>query len=466
MLLQFTSPQIVFIRSLLVTRGVSCTQKSVVRIRLAVPLPIVMFGILALPALGWAQTLNKNADAKHVGFENSVVLRDLTVLHGKKVIDFNDDSVLLSDEQRIGWDQILKASVADGLRESFDAKLAELGLPLSRLKFRLANEDWSGIGELAESMYQRLNLQTLDSKSPSQLDYLICIATMEGRIYRGDRAGAVLPFLQAAHIQKRFRRSNTPNANFYLSPNEERTMLSERILPIWFDKSQVKEAFTALSSSFVPTSKSEQLGPIVYLASLAIEMERFELAKELVSLVSEGGEAFEPWRIVLQSQLNIANRNFRGSASLIKRSIARGDLHDGDLPSGDAKLVASYLSFAEHFSNLDEAKIPAVKTGDGRGASDGDNSNVAAQADGSMVAKSPKARLETVDIQANVMLELLRIPASVGDRLPALSAAALYQTAQIAQSMDWRNEQLKMQQELLFRFPSSYYARRLQNRED
>ena len=430
---------------------------------------VVLLGLVAMPNAALAKFQDKQVQGKQVQkelalknsdvsplveFEDSVVLRDLTVLRDTRVIDFNDDHVLLTGERRVGWDEILKASVTDGLRESFDAKLAQLGLPLFRLKVRLANEDWSGIGELAEPMYQRLKLQTLASKTSSRSDYLVCIATMESRIYRGDRAGAVLPFLQAVLMQRELRRISSTGMRFYLSSDEEETMLSERILPIWFDGSQVGASFESLANSFVPTSRSKQLGAIVYLASLAIEKQRLELAKELIALVGEGEGDFVAWHVVLQSQLKIASGDFRGSDSLIKRSTAQGEL-----PEGNAKLVASYLSFAEHFVEPESEALDKKFSGN-------DRASRAWPPDGSdkQRKKSNGQVLETANERANVMLGLLKIPAINGSRFPALSAAAIFQATQIAQSLQWRKEQVILEQELSYRFPTSFHARQLKER--
>jgi hypothetical protein len=82
-----------------------------------------------------------------------IVLRDLTLIRGKTVTDFDETSIILSDGTRLTWDRVLKAQVQESRQEAFDLKLKQLGLPLFRLKSRIGNGDWIGAGEIAGPIY-------------------------------------------------------------------------------------------------------------------------------------------------------------------------------------------------------------------------------------------------------------------------------------------------------------------------
>jgi hypothetical protein len=380
----------------------------------------------ALAALVWI-------GSSDVCCQDPIVLRDLTIIRGKTITGFDDAAVKLSDGSALEWDQILSAQVDPNRQADFDDNIANIGLPLFRIKTRVANRDWSAIGELVEPLYAGLKLEGLRSPIDSESAYLICYATMKGRLDRGDRPGAVLPFLQAARIQQLNRKSGATSKHF-LPDIDASTMLSSEILPIWFDRARVEPAFNALANSIVPTATTTEFGAIVYLVSMAVEMDRFELARDLLKLI-ENRDGVEAWRLVLLAQIKIAENELEQAARLL-------DDNQSKL-LGAAVPLGLYLKSEKYFQTGEALR----------------SSGAAAPA-----TKLPKNWQSQIDQYSRVMLELLEIPASYGEMYPALAAAALYQTAQIAKSLEWSQEGQVLEQELLLRFPSTYHARVVKNR--
>ncbi len=360
--------------------------------------------------------------------QQPIVLRDLSVIRGESVTGIDEHYVQLSGGRKLGWEEILKASVKPELQLDFDEKIVSLGLPLFRIKHRLSIGDWAGLGDLAKRQYQNLQFDGLESEQDSPRTYLVCVATMKGRLYRGDRAGAILPFLQAAKIQNRWQSSRDAVGTF-LPDEDARQLLSSEILPIWFDHEQVEAAFSVFANAFVPTSATEDSGPVVYLASMAIEMKRLQLARQLVDLLAGGDREAKSWRLILLAQIQIAEGNAVAATEFLKQ-------HQSNLV-GATVPMASYLKAASFY----EPGSPSVD----------------------LAHPLNTMQRQVSDEKADAMLQLLEIPAEFGERYPVLASAALYQSSQIAKSLAWKHEEQILKQELLARYPRSYHGKLVEN---
>ena len=398
--------------------------------RFQIHCPRIGWQQIRLPAFLWVAIAGLVwLGPSEVRCQDPVVLRDLSIIRGKTITDFDDSVVRLSDGSTLKWDQILKAQVAPDHQADFDRNIANIGLPLFRIKSRVTNRDWAAIGELVEPLYAALELERLNNLADSESAYVICYATMKGRLDRGDRPGAVLPFLQAARIQKKLKRKLGVSSQNFLPDVDASTMLSSEILPIWFDRARVEPAFKELANSVDPTATSTDLGPIVYLISMAVELERLQLARDLLRLI-EARDGMESWRLILLAQIEIAENKLDQATRLLEDNKSR--LTKSAVPLG------LYLKSAKFFQSVANPRSNhAEATG----------------------TASEKNRQNRIDQYSRGMLELLEIPASYGDKYPALAAAALYQTAQIAKSLEWSKEGQVMEQELLLRFPFTYHAR-------
>jgi hypothetical protein len=359
--------------------------------------------------------------------QSPIILRDLTVIRDATVIHFDGDGVELSDNRRLSWDEVLQATVEPERQESFNRYLSEIGLPIFRLKSRIRKRDWAAIGRVAEPLYQQLGIRELKAKNGDQTTKLICFGVMQSRLDRGDRSGAVTPFLQAVLIERQLEGESLNEARLFTS-REVESLMSDAMLPIWFDVQAAESAFEALSRAFVATSTSRETGAIVYLASLAVAVKRLELARDLVNLIPPGASSFSDWRDILEAEIAIANREFDRAAQIL-----------GAKPFKDneaARVVRKYLLAAAYF--VDE-----------NGAGEQHNQGV------------PSLALpnDQVSEKVDAMLELVSIPAEFGGKYPALSAAALSQAIRIGESIGLTEERAALKQELLLRFPTSYHAR-------
>jgi hypothetical protein len=238
----------------------------------------------------------------------------------------------------------------------------------------------------------------------------------------------VLPFLRAAKYQTS---AQTDDPRFQLlAKHDVETMISADILPIWFDREQAQAAFNELAHSFVPTSTTQEIGPIVYLASLAIAVERFELARELLGLVESRGHSWHDWSVVLQSQLSISLGDCASAAQLIQAESSN--------LTGATGTLGSYLAAAP-FYGCDEAGPTA-------------DSSLPFESDELLQARA-------------ALLDLLKIPALESEQHPALAAAALYQSGKISRRLGWNQEGEILWRELQSKFPESYHARLLERRD-
>jgi hypothetical protein len=341
-----------------------------------------------------------------------IVLRDLSVISDASVTEFDEHSIQLSDGRSLGWDEILSATVPLDQQSQFNESLLQIGLPLFRLKSRVEREDWAGACELAESCFASLKFNRLDCDDPSTTTYLVCVATMKGRLLRGDRTGAVVPFLIAAKIQRGW--SDSPVGKFpkWLPEEDVAASLSSEILPIWFEPELVNSSFQILSLALAQTTTADEMGAIVYLASMSIELGRLNQARELMAILANGGRTWDAWRLILQAQFNIAEGNPAVAAELLKSETIR--------LSGATEAIGWYLKSAAIF--MENNLKPDSKSA------------------------------------STALLDLLKIPAVYGQRFPPLSAAALFQSIRIAESQAWHAEAEILRRELLNRYPNSYHA--------
>ena len=136
--------------------------------------------------------------------QSQIVLRNLQI-PASSVDRFDASAVYLADSTIVHWDDVLKAKLAEpgsvneadlARQNSFDAILASRGQPLFQVRHRLALGDWLSLAEVAEPLYRELKAFP-ESPEMARQEYLISLGTLYARLSRGDRAGAVPPFLRA-----------------------------------------------------------------------------------------------------------------------------------------------------------------------------------------------------------------------------------------------------------------------------
>ncbi len=341
-----------------------------------------------------------------------IVLRDLTLVRNDPVASFDEQGVMLDSQKRIGWSKILQAKVDDQRQPEFDRYLREVGLPLFRLESRLEKRDWAGIGEVAEPMYDSLCSGSLVANE--ELKFLVCRATMESRCYRSQPMEAIEPFLRAAAHQTRLDQDAKTALNPWLLPaNDVAQMVSERLLPIWFDGAKAAQVYARLDKAIENGQVPRTSGALVYLASLAVAAENYGLADQLIAEIrktSSGQDRIADWASVVEANRRLSSGETGQGRQILSRLI--GQL-DGAKSQSAARAIALYLAGAYPDQDTFETQ----------------------------------------------MLNLLRVPAIYGERYSNLSAAALYKAFTISREKSDPKQARILVNELLRRYPNTYHGR-------
>jgi hypothetical protein len=345
--------------------------------------------------------------------QSPIVLRDLTLIRDHSVAEFDERSIMLSDGTRLGWDRVLKASVASDRQTEFDRNIEQLGLPLFRMKTRIGHGDWMGAGEIARPRYE-MELDDLLASSDFDTAYLVCLTTMKCRLHDGDRSEAILPFLQAALLQSKVDTNTLKIVGSGRLPTRDLELgLSGQILPIWFDQSKLEQTVQSLTDWVKHNAKQIASSPGVgiYIASMKIELGKTDEAMQLLrSLDSTSNSALIGWRSVLEARIHQKTKNALNAKTMLEANSKK--------IIGGARAVALYY---RGINVLDESDIGDID-------------------------------------RSKAMLTLLRIPAVYGQAYRDLSAAALYQAAKIAELRGRANDAQKLKEELLRRYPGTYHG--------
>ena len=361
-------------------------------------------------ALVWAF-----ASTSQVAAQPPIVLRDLTLLRNASVIDFDDAGIVLSDGNKLGWDIVLKAQTTPDRQADFDRRIVETGLPLFRLKNRIKNSDWAAAGEIAEPLLTGLSSAAAGRLDPDTI-YLLHLASMNSRLQRGARADAVWNFIQAASIQE----TVSPQAlrlvgTGRLPDRDTKFQLSQEILPIWFEPKNL-EATVAKLMTLIKDGNKPAPGLVIYLASMKMELGQLQSASELTKTLDSVDEEMASWKVVLESRIATTSGDRVKGLAMLERNNHKF--------AGGAKPVAYYY----------------------RGIA-------------ALDFREPKGFEDPVDIdRSKAILILLRIPALYGDMYRHLSAAAIFQSAEITKLRGLRDEEQKLKDELLQRYPRTFHG--------
>lgn len=347
--------------------------------------------------------------------QSPIVLRDLTLIRGATVVEFDNAIISLSNGQKLGWDEILQAEVAPERQTEFNRLIKEIGLPRMRLKTRIKNGDWIGAGEIAEPMFES-NSSGADPDLSIDDEYLISLATMRVRLGRGQRARAIWPFIQSSMLQSEINETTSRLVGEdRLTAPIVRRFLSDEILPVWLGQPELTQIADRLTK-LLESQPDPRPGIMVYLASMQIELGRGKAAEQTMQqLASVNDPQIVAWTIVLKSRIKLREEDLIGAQAILESG--------ADDMVGTARIAALY--YRGFCVDLDAAEDAS----------------------------------ETVDIdRAKAMLALLRIPALYGDAYPDLAAAALFRCAELAKLRHRDVDEQKLRDELLKRFPRTYHG--------
>lgn len=230
-----------------------------------------------------------------------LVLRDLTLINNVTVTAFDEDGVRITNRGTITWDEIQEGSVRPELQADFDRLQQELGVPLFRIRQRLAVGDYAGLRQPADAVFPRYK----DRESLQA--YIVCQATMWGRLATGDPESAVEPYLYCL----RYLRSHRDDANKL--PGERRlaydrqTGLTDDFLPIFFEKEKAAGALPQATAAASLLGGQTPDGVYVYLSALALAAHDFAEADAWRQRIRSGNPTLKEWPQLLAVQGQIQN---------------------------------------------------------------------------------------------------------------------------------------------------------------
>ncbi|MEM7457267.1 MAG: hypothetical protein AAF456_23190 [Planctomycetota bacterium] len=349
-----------------------------------------------------SMAIGNSANAQN---RTTIVLRDLSVLSDSGIESFNDNRVLLTDGTSLTWDAILRADVPDESRAEFDRRISQIGLPMFRIKSRLESGDWWSIASIAEPMYSLVKPggDSAGFQFDAETRYLISLAAMYGRIQSGNREAAVEPFLLAASLQPQIGDDIVPEYAF--TQREINSLISSKLLPVWFDQENAGLAVDDLSEHIGPGGFPAIGGVLVYRASLATAAGRLNVVREDIEQLRQQG-SHPDWVKVLEARLLFSQDRIDEGLQLLRGK---------DTFDPACRAVALYL----------EGMHP---------------SPTASSSDASLVS-------------------LLTIPAIFGETFEEISSAALYGAAERSGKEGNVNERRILTNELLRRYPNTYHGR-------
>jgi hypothetical protein len=331
-----------------------------------------------------------------------IILRNLKIIDGPKVIAFDEDGVRLDDKRVVGWYEIEEATLGDDQQAQFDRMLAELGDPLFRIRRRMRDGDYKDLAKHTEAVYPRY----MNRKSPTA--YMVMQATMWSRIALGRRESAVEPYFRCFQYLRAH-----PDANDAL-PGERRlkydpqTGLCASLAPVWFDVAAAKTALPNVFKSIRAISRPRPQGAYVYFATMALAAgQAAEADLGLAAITSDSGPIRELRDIVA-----------------VQRELLTG------------KPGAASLTLDARLADISPANRPIALYWLGR----------------------VKLISTDVDTKKSGLVQLLRIPALHGSQAPEISAAALSYGVAVLKQFDDVRGSVALRNELLVRYGQTYFA--------
>lgn len=230
-----------------------------------------------------------------------IVLRDLTRITSTPITSATDESLNLSNGQKLSWDTILQARVDTVWQKPVDERIEKFGLPLYRLKHRLQQQNFDGAFEIARDWYD--NDQNVFVGTSA--NFLVCRSVMLGHINRSENAKAVEAMIRALQLQQQCSTEfldSIPGVT--LDENELATKLCDELLPVWSSADEARNQLGKLDAQFdLKELVQKWPGLAVYLSSMAVESGQRERLTEWNSAMSKVPN-LRPWQRILSSDLS------------------------------------------------------------------------------------------------------------------------------------------------------------------
>jgi len=257
--------------------------------------------ILAIAALSLADS------ARLAPAADRIILRNLELVADKTVLFLDEDGVKLDGKRPGGidlipWDEIERGRVSGKLQPDFDKYLQELGPLLYRLRQRLKIGDYDGLYETAEKVFPRF------AGRQSQTAYLVCQATMWGRLARGKREAAVEPYLRCTELLRSgaVKESLLPGSR-RLAANAD-TPYCLDVAPLWLDPAAAKEALPGVQEAIRKMTSPRPDEAYLYYISLALASGDVSAAQKVFAAVQGKEVLAAEFRDILLAQQEVQSK--------------------------------------------------------------------------------------------------------------------------------------------------------------
>jgi len=337
-----------------------------------------------------------------------IYLRNLKRIDGIEVTQFDEDSVRLSNNTTLTWDEIDQGRLAETKQAAFDKMLAELGTPLYRIRTRLKVGDYEGLLQVAEELYPRY------ANRRSKTAYLVQQALMWALIDAGRREEAVAPYLACYETLR-----TSPDVANTL-PGERRLRYDAKsgttpeLVPVWFDSEAAKTSLEGVYQTVIAMKQPQPQAIYIYYGTLNLSAGSPDRAKAIFDRAdTENAEI----------------------AQLVKIAEAQAEVLSGE--SGEA-----VKRLEESLDSLVPANKPIALYWLGLA----------------------KLQSEDRETEQRGMLQLLRVPAVYGRDYPELAGAAYFHVMQSLSQAENAKGAIAVRKELLERFGHTYFAGRIETR--
>ncbi|PQO36686.1 hypothetical protein [Blastopirellula marina] len=334
-----------------------------------------------------------------------LILRDLTLVRNVTVIGFDEEGVKVTDNNLIPWYEIERGTVSPEKQADFDRLREELGVPLFRIHQRLKVGDYAGAQEPAEQVFPRYKDRN------SNVAYLVCQATMWGRLANGERAAALEAYFCCLRILRAVRGEVSKLPGERRLDFDKTTGLTSDLLPLFFDQQKAAQAFPLADAAAKQLGRGAPDGVFVYLASLAIAAEKYPEAETWQKKIRSGNLILKEWPELLSAYTLVQSGKLAEARQQLEPKIHA--FQPWNQP------VAWYLL---GISGTHSKEFVAIENG---------------------------------------ILDLLHLPAIYGHEHPELSAAALAEADQALQRIQQADKASRLRHQLLFFYGGTLHAEHL-----
>ena len=335
-----------------------------------------------------------------------IVLRSLEEVEANS-FDFDDQQISTDDGRHYYWDQVFSGEVAPNQQAEFERLLRDIGMPLFRIRHRMLIQDSRSL-QVAEHLNQKYS-GIKATRENCRTKFIISLATFCHAHGESKRQQAMIPLFEMARLIKSFPVLKSEKLPKGLTVGEIEQCLTSMLVPIWFDQQNASSTLAQTRTRFETLLEDWSDGELIYLASLGIAAKDEFGMNCLAELGNRSSTIVKSWRPILLAYQESYETRPGQHIDALKRKAENWN--------GPQRAVAQYL--------LGRASGTFDKRFDAG------------------------------------ILQLLFIPANYGEQLPHLSAASLFEAAELAQQAGNVAEAELLKSELRNSYPYSQHAKRL-----